>query len=498
MGILGRMHSPAMGEVAARCSTLVAHIDAAWLCLPLQGDGDADRLTELLGSPPDLVRRRLSGREVLYLGTVVDHAQVDAALIRPLALGGGEPSSPLSFDAGQSPLRTYGDAVDALLAAHAVVLAGGAGTAVAVPAPHFPQREISEPSSEFIARGPHAGFVENLDTNIALIRHGLPRPELRWEKIGAGERSGTHGALLYVAGMVRPELLDRIRRHLHRAHPSFTTDAAMLSQWLAPRSALVFPTIGTTERPDRVVAALVEGRVAILVNGSPTVLLIPNVFAHLLHTPSDYYESSLAALVNRLVRLLGLGVAVGSSALLVAVATINQNLIPERLFIAISQARRGVPVPIAVEVLGLEATIEVIREAGVRLPAPVGESVSIIGAVIVGQAAVLAGLISAPAVVIVSLSFIASFVLPSPDLVMALRFLRYPLIVLAAVFGLYGLTWGLLLILIYLCALDSFGVPYLAPLAPRRPPGLQDTLWRRWLPNLRPSFTARENGGDSR
>lgn len=495
--MLGRMHSPAMGEVAARCSTLSAHIDAACLGLPLPGDGGADRVAELLGSPPDLVRRRISGHEVLYLGTVVDHAQVDTVLIRPLALGGGE-RSPLSFDAGQSPLRTYGDAVDALLSGHAIVLAGAGGASVGVPAPQFPQRPVSEPAAEFISRGPHLGFVERLDTNIALVRQGLPQPALRWEKIGAGERSGTHGALLYVAGMVRPELLGRVRAHLQRAHPSFTTDAAMLGQWLAPRSALVFPTIGTTERPDRVVAALLEGRVAILVNGSPTVLLIPNVFAHLMHTPSDYYGSSLAALVNRIVRLLGLVVAIGASALLVALTTINQNLIPERLFIAIAQARRGIPLPIAVEVLGLEAMIEVIREAGVRLPAPVGESVSIIGAVIVGQAAVLAGLISAPAVVIVSLAFIASFVLPSPDLVMALRFLRYPLICLAALFGMFGLAWGLMMILIYLSALDSFGVPYLAPLSPRRPPGLQDTLWRRWLPNLRPSFTAREHGGDTR
>jgi hypothetical protein len=264
----------------------------------------------------------------------------------------------------------------------------------------------------------------------------------------------------------------------------------MLGQWLAPRSNILFPTVGATERPDRAVAAILEGRVAVLVSGSPTALLMPNVFAHMLHVPEDYYQTPIPVLANRLVRVVGLLVASGASPLLVALTSINHDLIPERLFVAIAQSRRGVPIPIAIEVLILELLIEVIREAGIRLPGPVGQSVAILGAVIVGQAAVMAGLISAPAVVVVSLAFIASFVLPSSDLVMTLRLMRYPLIVLAAAFGLYGLTWGLLIALIYLCALDSFGVPYLAPLTPLRVRGLQDTLWRRSLPKLRRSFLA--------
>ncbi len=479
------------GGIVDRCATLIEHIHTASIGLPLDGTDDAERLREALGRPPDLVVRDIGPVRALYLTSIVDQRRIEDAVIRPLATGSGSGSPyPQTFAADLSSLCTHGDAIDALLAAKAVLLSRGCPGGLAVPAQNWPQRQIEEPVAEFIARGPHAGFVENLDTNIALLRHALPDASLRWERIPTGRRAGTRGALVHMDGLVRPHVLARVRSHLRRARPSFTEDAAMLAQWLAPRSDVLFPTVGTTERPDRAAAALLEGRVAILVSGSPTVLLIPNVFAHLLHVPEDYYQMPVAALANRLIRILGLLVAAGASPLLVALTTVNHDLIPERLFVAIAQARRGVPIPIAVEVLLLEITVEVIREAGVRLPGPVGQSVAIIGAVIVGQAAVISGLISAPAVVIVSLAFIASFVLPSTDLVMTLRLTRYPLIVLAAVFGLYGVTWGLLLILIYLCALDSFGVPYLAPLAPLRVRGLQDTLWRLPLPRLRRSFLA--------
>jgi len=478
------------GHIADRCETVLEHIRAVWTDLPLDGRDDAERLWETLGGPPDLVIRNIGDMRVLYLTTIVDHRRIEEAVIRPLTIGSGGAPFPQMLTAELSTLRTLGDAIDALLAAKVVFLSQGRAGGLAMPVQQWPQRELQEPPAEFIARGPHVGFVENLDTNVALLRHAIPEPSLRWEHIAAGQRTGTKGALVYIDGLVRPNLLARVRRHLRRAAPSFTLDSAMLAQWLAPRSNILFPTIGTTERPDRVVAALLEGRVAILVTGSPTALLVPNVFAHLLHVPEDYYQTPISALTNRLIRILGLLVAAGASPLLVALTTINHDLIPERLFVAIAQARRGVPIPIAVEVLVLEVTIEVIREAGVRLPGPVGQSVAIIGAVVVGQAAVMSGLISAPAVVVVSLAFIASFVLPSTDLVMTMRLMRYPLIVLATVFGLYGLTWGLLLALIYLCALDSFGVPYLAPVSPLRPRGLQDTLWRRPLPRLRRSFLA--------
>ena len=477
--------------LADRCGTVLEHIGAVWSGLPLDKSTGVEWLRETLGHPPDLVIRTVGGSSVLYLETIVDHSRIEDAIIRPLTMAAdGRLPFPTTFLGESSRLRTYGDAMDALLAANVVLLISGRPGGLALPVQKWPRRESTEPAAEFLARGPHMGFIETLDANIAMVRHGIPDPRLRWEQFPVGQRATTRGAILYMDGMVRTSVLARVRRHLRRVKPSFATDSAMLGEWLVPRSNILFPTVGATERPDRVVAALLEGRVAVLITGSPTALLMPNVFAHMLHVPEDYYQTPMPVLANRLVRVVGLLVASGASPLLVALMSINHDLIPERLFVALAQARRGVPIPIAIEVLILELLIEVIREAGVRLPGSMGQSVAILGAVIVGQAAVTAGLISAPAVVVVSLAFIASFVLPSSDLVMTLRLMRYPLIALAAVFGLYGLTWGLLLAVTYVCSLDSFGVPYLAPVTPLRLQGLQDTLWRRSLPKLRRSFLA--------
>jgi hypothetical protein len=341
------------------------------------------------------------------------------------------------------------------------------------------------------AQGPHSGFIELLETNLALLRHRIPDVRLRLEDVRLGQRTPTRAALLHLDGLVEPALLARVRRRLRRIAPSFTVDAAMLGEWLAPRSARLFPVVGRTERPDRAAAALLEGRVVLLASGSPTALLLPTVLAHEIHVPEDYYEKPWPAVLARGVRLLGILMAVSVSALYVAFATVNQELIPTSLYVSIAQARRGVPIPLLVEVLLLEIVVDIIRQAGLRLPGPVGQSISIIGAVVIGQSAVMAGIISAPSIVVVAFCFIASFTIPSTELVQALRALRFPLILFSGAFGLFGWTLGLLLILGYLSSLDSFGVPYLAPLTPTRPRGWQDMLLRAPLPRMRRSFVAR-------
>lgn len=499
-GKLQPMADSAFRELSDRCSALQARVESVFLGLALAGEDAPTTLRDALGDPPDLVERKVGRVRLLYLSTIVHLPRIEEAVIHPLttasAASAATAETPVAetFASHGSALRTFQDAVDALLGGKVVLLMRDQAGGYALPVTNWPKREIAEPAAEFIARGPHLGFIEDLDTNIALLRQGIHDRRLRWEHIPTGQRSGTRGALVYMEGLVPPRILQKARRHLAWSRPSFTTDSAMLGQWLVPRSGLFLPTVGSTERPDRAVAALLEGRVLLLASGSPTALLVPNVFAHLLQVPEDYYQSPIYTLMNRLVRVLGMIVASLASPLLVALTTLNHDLIPTRLFLAIAQSRRAVPVPIALEVLTLEVTVEVIREAGVRLPSPVGQSVSIIGAVVIGQSALMAGLVSAPVLVVVALAFIASFVLPSSTLVVAVRAMRYPLILLAAALGLYGLTLGLLLDLIYLCALDSFGVPYLAPLVPLRARGLQDTLWRRTLPALRRAFYARDTG----
>lgn len=496
------MEALALRRVVGRCADLAARIESTLSALPIAGAEASEQIRELLGAPPDLVIHPVGAMiKVLYVKTIVDQARLESALIRPLTTFGMMASGallPPTFIAEVSPLRTYREAVEALLGAKAVLLNRGRDGGWAVPLPHWPQRNISEPTGEFITEGPHTGFIESLETNIAVIRHVVPDHHLRWESIETGRRSGTKGALVFMEGLVRPGVLAEVRRHLHSAHPSFATDASMLLEWLAPRAGRFFPVIGRTERPDTTAAALLEGRVVILTTGSPTALLFPNVFANLLHSPEDYYARAFTADIKRILRVIGMVVSVLASPLFVALASVNQELVPTPLMVSLAQARRGVPLPLVVEIVILEIVVDIIREAGLRLPSPVGQSIAIIGAVVIGQAATMAGLVSAPSVVIVALAFIASFTMPSTDLVNALRTTRFPMVLVAAAFGLFGVTLSLLLLFAYLSSLESFGVPFLAPLTPLRTRALQDTLWRRSLPALRRSLFARDSTSGGR
>jgi hypothetical protein len=265
----------------------------------------------------------------------------------------------------------------------------------------------------------------------------------------------------------------------------------MLAEWLAPSPGLLFPVLGLSGRCDTIAASLLAGRVVLLIDGSPLALFAPNVLSDLLHVPDDYYQSFIVATANRGIRVLGLFIALLASPIYVALLTLNQELVPTPLFTSIIQSRQSVPLAPLPEVLVLEVIVEVIREAGLRLPGNLGQPVAIVSAVIIGQSAVTAGLISAPTIVVVAFGFLSSFVIPQPNLGANLRLLRFPLILLAAAFGLLGITIGVLLILVYLCSLSSFGMPYLAPFSPLRTIGLRDALLRAPLRRLRSPETTR-------
>jgi hypothetical protein len=493
---------PHLAHLIAACDALQVQLDELWEGLPLDADAAAAaaRLAALLGEPPDLVVQvPRPDLRLLYLRTTVDMRRLEDAVLPSLtALPAPSPAGSGAVAAKLAPVATYAAAIAALASGCALVLRDGNAAALSADVSRWPTREPGEPPGEIIAQGPHTGFVETLETNLALIRQRIRDRRLRWRSVPTGARSATTGALLYMEGLCRPAVLAEVVARLQRGLPSFATDGGMLAQRLTPKSYL-FPTIGSTERPDTAVAALLEGRVAILTEGSPVALLLPQVFAHLLHVPEDYYNRSYSALMERALRFAGLLVALTASPLYVALATVNLELVPTPLFISIAQARANVPIPTLAEVLGLEMLVEVIRQAGLRLPSTFGQPVSIIGAVVVGQSAVVAGLVSAPAVVVVSLSFIVSFILPAQDGALAMRAVRYPLILLAAAFGLFGIVWGLFVLFVYLAALESFGVPYLAPVSPLRPRGLQDVVGRAHLSRMRRSFLAVRpgRGGDA-
>lgn len=480
------MGTDGYAAITDACGRALGAIDQALLDLQASPADVEAVVGTLLGNPADLVVRPVpAGVQLIFLDTIVDTKRVEEAVVRPLVQ---EPGAE-TLAAQQSAVDTYGDVANALLGARVVVVRPGSIRALDMD--DWPERSITEPPAEIVPQGPHAGFVEHLKTNLGLLRERIRDPRLRWRKFPVGTRSGSFGALVYIEGLARPELLLEVERRLRVADPSFATDTSMFQEWLTNVSGWLFPTMESTERPDVATASLLEGRVAVLVDGSPVAVMAPTVFAHLIQTPMDYYNRSYNAVLKRLLRLGALVASLITSALFVALVTVNQELLPSRLFVSITANRLGVPLPVVAEVLAMEVVVDVVREASLRMPGAIGQTISVVGAVVIGQSAVMAGLISAPVVVVVATTFIASAAMPSLDTRVALRALRYPLIFLAALFGIFGLTWGLMVLFLYLLALESFGVPYLAPLAPLRPRGLQDTLWRQPLTDMNRGFFAR-------
>lgn len=352
------------------------------------------------------------------------------------------------------------------------------------------KRSIEQPATEQVIRGPREGFIESLGTNLALIRYRLQSTELRIESREMGTRSKSKVAICYMDGITDPELLKELDRRLSEVKIDSILDSGYLEQFIEDNKWSPFPQVQYTERPDKVAANLLEGRVAILVDGSPLALVIPTVFGQFYQTVEDYTERFLLMSAIRMARLVALIFSLVFPSLYVAIISFNPELIPTEFAVAVAGGRAGVPFPAVIEVLIMEVSMEVLREATIRLPQQVGGALSIVGVLVIGQAAVAAGFASPITVVIIALTTIGSFATPAYNAALALRLLRFPLIVMAGVFGLYGIMIGLIVIANHVLSLKSFGVPYLAPLVPGDKEGMKDLLIRapiKWMKN-RPAF----------
>ncbi|MEF3303745.1 spore germination protein [Paenibacillus sp. GYB003] len=352
------------------------------------------------------------------------------------------------------------------------------------------RRSIDQPETEQVIRGPREGFIENLMTNISLIRYRLQTSDLRIKinKIGKYTRSCV--AVFYIQGIVNPALVEEVQRRLSKIEIDGILDSGYLEQFIEDNHYSPFPQIQITERPDKAVANLLEGRVIIMVDGSPIALIAPTVFSQFYQTSEDYAERFVLVSFIRLARLVALVFSLVFPALYVAVISFNPELIPTEFAVAVAGGRAGVPFPTVVEVLVMEVSMEVLREATIRLPQQVGGALSIVGVLVVGQAAVAAGFVSPITVVIIALTTIGSFATPAYNAALALRLLRFPIIIIAGTFGLYGVMVGLILIANHLLTLKSFGVPYLSPIVPGNFEGFKDTVFRAplWWMKRRPAL----------
>jgi len=327
--------------------------------------------------------------------------------------------------------------------------------------------------------------VENLQVNTSLIRLRLPIPQLWIETMTLGRLSRTQIALLYLKGLARDKLIREVRSRLQQIDIDGVLGTGYIEDFIKDSPFSPFPIAFRTERPDKVTGALLEGRVAIMVGGSPFALIVPTELPMFMQAPDDYFEPLPIGAFIRLLRYAALIVSLILPGIYVGVVTFHPELLPTTLFLRIISYREGVPFPVVFEMLLLELIFELLREAGLRLPPAIGSAISIVGALILGDAAIRAGLVSPGVVIIVALTAIAGFTTPSYSLSIAFRLLRFTYTILGATFGLFGVQFALLLTIIHLCSLRTVGMPYLSPLAPLILSDLKDSIITFWWWGMR-------------
>ncbi|TYP78137.1 spore germination protein [Paenibacillus methanolicus] len=340
------------------------------------------------------------------------------------------------------------------------------------------KRSIEEPSSQTVIRGPRDGFTESLTTNIALVRRRIVNANLWSEQYRIGQVTRTEVSMLYMHGIASKKIIDEVRARLQRIEIDGILESGYIEELIQDQHVTVFPTVYNSERPDVIAAGLLEGRVAIVVDGTPFVLLVPALFTHFFQAAEDYYQRFDISTLIRCLRYFGFIIALLGPSLYIAITTFHHDMLPPQLLISLTSQREGIPFPAFIEALMMELTFELLREAGIRLPRAVGQSISIVGALVIGQAAVEAGIVSAAMVIVVSITAIASFTMPAYNMAISVRILRFGIMGLAAGFGLFGIVAGVIATIQHMCHLQSFGVPYMSPLAPVNKAKQRDTFLR--------------------
>lgn len=469
---------------------------------------------EILGKNADFVLREFTFGEhekirvaLLFFEGLVDKRIINESIVKPLMYE-SHLFSPRELQIGKQitylqqnlvsvggvkVVATLEQLLDNCLYGDTILLVDGFAEALSINTKGWQNRGVEEPKTEAVVRGPREGFTETLGFNTALLRRKIRHPDLVIESIQIGEKTQTKVCIAYINGVVKPDLVEEVHRRLNRIEIDQVLASGYLEQSIEDAPFSPFATVGNTERPDTTAAKIMEGRVAIITDGTPIVLTVPLLLVESFQSPEDYYSRPYYVSFVRSLRYLSFFIAISAPAIYVGLTTFHQELLPTPLLITMASAREGTPFPALVEVIMMGIIFEILREAGIRLPRPIGSAISIVGALVIGEAAVSAGLIGAPMIIVISLTAIASFVVPAQT--DAATLLRYVLILFTGFLGVFGFIIVLLGLLIHLSSLRSFGVPYFSPFAPLEPAGLKDTVIRAplWAMLTRPQSFSQLN-----
>ncbi|MCY6485189.1 spore germination protein [Clostridium aestuarii] len=379
-------------------------------------------------------------------------------------------------------------AIDFILYGDALLLIDGIDEIICIDAKGWETRAISEPLSETVIRGPREGFTECMSVNVSLIRRKINSNKLKFKFRELGTVTKTKICICYIDDLVSKQILNELYKRLDKIKIDGILESGYIEELIKDHPASTFKTIGNSERPDAVAGMLLEGKIALICDGTPFVLTIPFVFQEYFQNSEDYYNNFIYGSFNRLLRILGFMLTTSVPAIYVALTTFHQEMIPTQLMLSIAAAVEGVPFPPAIEAVMMLTTFEILREAGTRLPKNIGQAVSIVGALVLGEAAASANIVSAPMVIVVGITGISSFLIPK--MLGPVVIIRIICLILASILGLYGYIFAVIGISFYLFSLKSFGVDYMLKIGSINKLDLKDTAIRApwWFTENNPKF----------
>lgn len=487
-----------------------------------QIDKNTETIKKDLGNANDLIIREFelkgaAGIKGILVGIdgLIDANQAEDFIVKVLMIdlsiiGGSEQERPKQiFDSiYQSRISMMSAALgedfnslySKLLTGQIIVILDGVTEFMAFDCKGWQMRSITEPQTEIATRGPKDSFIETIRVNTAMVRRHIKDPRLRFDTYQVGRQSKTDVFVVYLDGVVNPEFVKIAKERIEAIDIGCITDSSQLMELIEDHHWTIFPRLMETERPDKVTAAIVHGAIAIMVDNTPFQIIAPSYFPMMFQAADDYYSRPVIASLERLIRYLAFLIVILLPGLYIAISTFHQEMIPTVLLVTIIDQRSANPFPTIVETLIIMSLFEILREASVRKPKAIGDSMTIVGSLIIGQTLVQAGLVSSMVIIIGSLTAISSFILSNLRLNNALRILTFIFMFLGATFGLYGITLGFLAMIIHLCSLTTFNQPYMAPIAPFNLHDQEDQFvrlplsWMKYRPKIfRPQDKVQHN-----
>jgi spore germination protein KA len=395
-------------------------------------------------------------------------------------------------------VNSFDESISSILSGDTMIFMNECDSALKVSLRCWDKRNVEEPATDAVVRGPREGFTETLRTNTTLLRRKIKNSNLKFETMKVGEQTNTEICICYIKGIASDDVIKTVKERIGRIKTGAILESGYIEEFIQDSQLGLFPTVGNSEKPDIVAGKILEGRVAILCDGTPFVLTVPYLFVESIQSSEDYYTRSIYATMSRFVRILALVITTFLPAFYVALVTFHQDIIPYKLLLTMTASREGIPFPALTEALIMVITFELLREAGIRMPRAIGQAVSIVGALVIGDAAVKAGLVSTPMVIVIAITAISSFVVSS--IAGTLLFMRIVLMLAANIMGILGILLISIVFFIHMCQLKSFGVNYLSPFTPLSSSDLKDTFVRvpLWAMFTRPKELTWEHGGNAK